>query len=209
MSMLSLLHRSPVIPVVVIDDAKAAVPLAQALLDGGVSIIEITLRTEAALDAVAQIREHCPAMVVGAGTVWSADDLRASLDAGAQFIVSPGAPARLLELARQDTFPYLPGAQTATEIAAARDAGFTELKFFPAGPAGGAPALKALSAVFPDVSFCPTGGVSAANAPEYLALPSVPCVGGSWLAPAGAVAAGDFQQISEIAQDASRLAGRA
>lgn len=198
--------RAPVVPVLTVDDAATAEPLARALVAGGLPALEVTLRTPAALAAIRAMR-RVPGGIVGAGTLLTPDDVRAARDAGAEFGVSPGATPDLLAAAEAAELPMLPGAATASEVMALRQRGYTLLKFFPAEPAGGRAVLKALHAPLPDVGFCPTGGVSAANAPAYLALPNVRCVGGSWVAPAEAVRAGDWARIERIAADAAALQG--
>jgi 2-dehydro-3-deoxyphosphogluconate aldolase/(4S)-4-hydroxy-2-oxoglutarate aldolase len=190
---------APVIPVVVIDDALTAVPLARALLDGGVGVIELTMRTPAAVDAIERIAREVPEMVVGAGTVLNDQQAADATAAGAQFLVSPGAPRGLIAAMRRTGVGYLPGASTVTEVMTLLDAGVTTVKFFPASAAGGPQFLGALASVLPMVRFCPTGGITAETAPDYLALPNVDCVGGTWLTPKDAVAAGDWQRITELA----------
>ena len=197
-----LLARSPVLPVVTIADAAAAVPLARALRAGGLSVIEVTLRTPAAAEAIARIAGEVEGIVVGAGTILSAREMAAAEQAGAQFAVSPGFSATLSAAA---SLPLLPGVATASEVMAALDAGHALMKFFPAEAGGGTAMLKALAGPFPQASFCPTGGISPFNAPTYLRLPNVVCVGGSWLAPHDLVAAGDWRTITRLAHDATRL----
>jgi 2-dehydro-3-deoxyphosphogluconate aldolase / (4S)-4-hydroxy-2-oxoglutarate aldolase len=201
-SVLPFLAVSPVIPVVTLPAADLAVELAGALAAGGVPIVEVTLRSEAAWDGIGAIAGALPGVTVGAGTVWTAQQLDRAIDAGARFAVSPGAPPPLAEHAARRAFPLLAGAQTATEIAALRAAGAEAVKFFPAEAAGGTRAIAALAAVFPGLAFCPTGGIDATNAGDYLALPCVPCVGGSWLAPADALRARDWSAIEARARDA-------
>jgi 2-dehydro-3-deoxyphosphogluconate aldolase/(4S)-4-hydroxy-2-oxoglutarate aldolase len=200
-----ILRAGPVMPVVVIDDAARAVPLARALVAGGIRAIEITLRTGAALDAVQAIAREVPDAIPGVGTALTAADVLAALEAGAKFIVSPGATSALTEAALGSGLPFLPGVATASELMAAMAAGLSAFKFFPAAQVGGIEALKALAGPFPHARFCPTGGVSAANAAAYLALPNVACVGGSWLAPREAIAAGEFARIEALAREASAL----
>ncbi|HEY2049261.1 MAG TPA: bifunctional 4-hydroxy-2-oxoglutarate aldolase/2-dehydro-3-deoxy-phosphogluconate aldolase [Caulobacteraceae bacterium] len=197
-----ILARSPVLPVVTIADAAAAVPLARALLAGGLSVIEITLRTPAAAEAIARVVGEVEGMVVGAGTVLSAREMSAAEQAGAQFAVSPGFSA---SLSSQASLPLLPGVATASEVMAALEAGHSLMKFFPAEAAGGPALLKAFAAPLPQASFCPTGGITPFNAPAYLRLANVICVGGSWLTPSDLVAAGDWQSITRLARDAARL----
>ncbi|WP_084463788.1 bifunctional 4-hydroxy-2-oxoglutarate aldolase/2-dehydro-3-deoxy-phosphogluconate aldolase [Microtetraspora fusca] len=202
---MSLLDLAPVVPVVVVDDAATAVPLARALVAGGLPVIEVTLRTDAALDAIRRIADEVPDAVVGAGTVRSAGDIAAAVAAGSRFLVSPGTTPSLLDALLDGGVPFLPGVATASEAMAVRERGVTEMKFFPAEVAGGVPYLKALSGPLADVRFCPTGGIKPATAPAYLALPNVGCVGGTWLTPADALAAGDYGRIEKLALEASAL----
>ncbi|WP_055478649.1 bifunctional 4-hydroxy-2-oxoglutarate aldolase/2-dehydro-3-deoxy-phosphogluconate aldolase [Sphaerimonospora mesophila] len=202
---MSLLDLTPVVPVVVIEDAGTAVPLARALVAGGLPVIEITLRTPAALEAVRRIAAEVPDAVVGAGTVRTADDVTAALGAGARFLVSPGTTPSLLAAMVSSGVPYLPGVATATEAMTLAEQGVREMKFFPAESAGGVSYLKALSGPLPDVRFCPTGGITPANAPSYLALANVGCVGGSWVTPAVLLAAGDYPRIEKLAAEAACL----
>jgi 2-dehydro-3-deoxyphosphogluconate aldolase/(4S)-4-hydroxy-2-oxoglutarate aldolase len=206
MTALDVIRVGPVIPVIVIDDVNDAVPLAEALVAGGVRVLEITLRTPAALDAVRAIATRVESAIVGVGTITDPGDFSRAIDAGARFGVSPGITPALIDAARACRLPLLPGVMTPSEIIAARAAGFRALKFFPAQQAGGIGMLKALAGPFPDVTFCPTGGVTAATAPDFLALPNVACVGGSWLTPADAIRDGDWPRITRLARDASRLA---
>lgn len=205
LSALQVMHSAPVIPVIVLSDEAHAVPLARALVAGGIRMLEITLRTPQALACMAAIARDVPEAVVGAGTVRSAADARSARDAGARFAVSPGFTPALGQGCRDAGLPLLPGVATGSEILLAQQEGYTELKFFPALQAGGTAMLKAWSGPFFDVRFCPTGGVSAANASEFLALPNVVCVGGSWLTPADAVATGDWARITLLAQQASQF----
>ena len=205
MDALDLMRAGPVIPVIVIDDLAHAVPLARALVDGGVRVLEITLRTHVALDAVRAIRREVENAIVGVGTISRAEHFQQAVEAGACFGVSPGLTAELIDAARTSKLPLLPGVMTPSDVIAARAAGFFALKLFPAQQAGGIGMLKALSGPFPDVMFCPTGGVTAASAPAYLALPNVGCVGGSWLTPQAAVKAVEWGKISALAREASRL----
>jgi 2-dehydro-3-deoxyphosphogluconate aldolase/(4S)-4-hydroxy-2-oxoglutarate aldolase len=200
-----VMRLAPVIPVVVIEDARAAVPMARALVAGGVPAIEVTLRTAAALDAVRAIAAEVEGAVVGVGTVLGESDLRAACEAGARFAVSPGATPRLLDAAADLPLPLLPGAATASEAMALLERGYRHLKFFPAVPAGGARLLAAWAGPLPQLRFCPTGGIGAASAGEFLALPNVLCVGGSWLTPADKLAAGDWAGIEALARAASSL----
>jgi len=201
-----LLQNNPVVPVLVIEDAAKAVPVASALVAGGLSVIEVTMRTAAAADAIAAIRSEVPEAHVGAGTVLSSDQARAIVDAGAQFIVSPGLNADVVRVAKEMSVPVIPGIATATEAQTAWNLGLRILKFFPAGQAGGIPMIKALSAVFRDVMFMPTGGVSAGNLRDYLDVPAVLACGGSWLTPADAIASGDYERITRLAAEAVAIA---
>ncbi len=196
----------PVIPVLVVEDAAQAVPLARALVAGGLPVLEVTLRTPAALAAI-RAMATVPGAVVGAGTVLGARDAAAAASAGARFAVAPGATPALVAGCADAGLPLLPGAATASEAMRLLEDGFDFLKFFPAEAAGGVRALSALSGPLPGVAFCPTGGVSPANLADYLRLPTVLCAGGSWLAPADAVRAGDWARIEALARDAAR-AGR-
>jgi 2-dehydro-3-deoxyphosphogluconate aldolase / (4S)-4-hydroxy-2-oxoglutarate aldolase len=205
--LLSTLKLQPVVPVLIIEDAKTAVPLARALVAGGLKAIEITLRTEAALEAVRLVAQEVEGAVVGAGTILNAAHYAAAVEAGSQFIVSPGTTQELLDVARQSDIPLLPGAATASEVMALREEGYKVLKFFPAEQAGGAANLKALSSPLAGTLFCPTGGISLKNAMDYLSLPNVVCVGGSWVAPKELVAAGDWSGITKLASEASALKG--
>jgi len=197
-----MLGRGPVIPVLVIDDVESAVPLARALCRGGLTVLEVTLRTPAGLASIERIAAEVPEAIVGVGTVLTRADLENSAKAGAQFAVTPGLTDALAE---PGPVQLLPGAATASEILRAIEYGFRYLKFFPAVPAGGVEALKAFAGPFPEITFCPTGGVGAANAPDFLALANVICVGGSWIAPAAAVRSGDWARIESLARAASAL----
>lgn len=203
--LLSLLDGQPVIPVLKITDPDTAVPLARALVAGGLRAIEITLRTPSALDCIRRVAGEVEAAVVGAGTILDAGQFGQAASAGARFIVSPGVTEGLLAAAADSPVPLLPGAITPGEIMAAHDAGLDFLKFFPAEQAGGAAFLKALASPFAQMRFCPTGGIGAKNAADYLALPNVICVGGSWVAPDDMVAAGRWKDIEALALEASRL----
>ncbi|MFL1376393.1 bifunctional 4-hydroxy-2-oxoglutarate aldolase/2-dehydro-3-deoxy-phosphogluconate aldolase [Nocardiopsis protaetiae] len=200
-----ILDLAPVMPVVVLHDAGAAVPLARALVAGGLPGIEVTLRTPAALDAIERIAAEVPEAVVGAGTVTTPDQAAAAAKAGARFLVSPGSTAALAAAMTDTGLPFLPGVSTVSEALALLEHGVSELKFFPAEAAGGAAFLKSLSGPLPQVRFCPTGGITPASAPDYLALPNVGCVGGSWLTPADAVAAGDWGRVTDLARQAAAL----
>ncbi|MEQ3549348.1 bifunctional 4-hydroxy-2-oxoglutarate aldolase/2-dehydro-3-deoxy-phosphogluconate aldolase [Pseudonocardia nematodicida] len=201
-----LLDLAPVVPVVVLDDAEAAVPLARALVDGGLPVIEVTLRTPAGIEAVRRIAAEVPGAVVGTGTVRTPADVTASAAAGARFLVSPGTTPRLLDAMEDSELDLLPGTSSISEMMAVAERGHTAMKFFPAEAAGGRPFLKAVAGPLPELRFCPTGGITVASAPDYLALPNVGCVGGSWLTPADAVAAGDWDRIRTLAAAAARLA---
>ncbi|GGO71607.1 bifunctional 4-hydroxy-2-oxoglutarate aldolase/2-dehydro-3-deoxy-phosphogluconate aldolase [Nonomuraea cavernae] len=202
---MSLLDLAPVIPVVVIDDVRTAVPVARALVAGGLPVIEVTLRTDCALEAIGRIAAEVPEAVIGAGTIRTSDDIAGSLEAGAKFLVSPGTTLSLVEALESSGVPFLPGAATASEVMALAERGLKELKFFPAEAAGGVAYLKSLAGPLPDVRFCPTGGIRASSVPDYLALPNVGCVGGSWLTPADALAAGDWGRVEKLAADAAGL----
>ncbi|MFE2040447.1 bifunctional 4-hydroxy-2-oxoglutarate aldolase/2-dehydro-3-deoxy-phosphogluconate aldolase [Streptomyces sp. NPDC059477] len=201
----SVLDLAPVLPVVVVDDLSAAVPLARALVAGGLPAIEVTLRTPGALDAVRAIAAEVPRAVVGVGTVINPAQAEDAVAAGARFLVSPGWTDVLLESMRGSGVPFLPGVSTTSEVVALLERGVTEMKFFPAEAAGGTAYLKSLYGPLPQARFCPTGGIAAATAPGYLALPNVACVGGSWMLPKDAVAAGDWDQVTSLAREAAGL----
>jgi 2-dehydro-3-deoxyphosphogluconate aldolase/(4S)-4-hydroxy-2-oxoglutarate aldolase len=201
----SVLDLAPVVPVVVLDDVADAVPLARALVAGGLPAIEVTLRTPVALDAIRAIAGAVPDAVVGAGTVITPSQVTESVAAGARFLVSPGWTDVLLEAMRASGVPYLPGVSTTSEVVALLERGVREMKFFPAEAAGGTAYLKSLAGPLPQARFCPTGGVGAANAPAYLELPNVGCVGGTWMIPGDAVACGDWGRIEQLAREASEL----
>ncbi|MBZ0221665.1 MAG: bifunctional 4-hydroxy-2-oxoglutarate aldolase/2-dehydro-3-deoxy-phosphogluconate aldolase [Dokdonella sp.] len=202
-----ILAIAPVIAVVVIDDIAHAVPMARALVAGGIRAIEVTLRTPVALAAVGAIAAEVEGAVTGVGTVLDAAQLESARRAGAHFAVSPGSTPRLLDAAEQSPLPLLPGAATASEAMALLERGYRHLKFFPAVPAGGAKLLAAWAGPLPQLRFCPTGGISAASAGEFLALGNVACVGGSWLTPKDRLAAGDWQAIEQLARAAAQLRG--
>lgn len=202
---IEVMRDAPVIPVIVLDDVEHAVPLARALVEGGIRMLEVTLRTPAALACIEAIARDVPQAVAGAGTVRSAADARAAAQAGARFAVSPGYTSAVGQACRDAALPLLPGVATASEAMLAHDDGFTELKFFPAMQSGGPAMLKAWSGPFPELRFCPTGGVTPANAKEFLALPNVVCVGGSWLTPAESVKAGDWDRVARLAREAKAL----
>ncbi len=195
---------APIVPVLVIDDAKDARPLAEALVAGGLPALEVTLRTPAALDAI-RAMSQVPGGVVGAGTLVTPDDVRAAKEAGAQFGVSPGATDALIAACEAEDLPLLPGAATASEAMRLLEQGYDMLKFFPAEASGGAPALKAIGAPLSQITFCPTGGVSPANARDYLSLSNVVCAGGSWVAPKQMVLDQDWAGIETLAREASKL----
>lgn len=204
----SLLNGQPVIPVLKIADPTHAVPLARALARGGLPMIEITLRTAGALEAIRRVAAEAKDVIVGAGTILDARQFEEAEKAGSKFIVSPGITRELLAAAKNGSVPLLPGAITPGEIMAAREAGLNFLKFFPAEQAGGAAFLKALASPIADVKFCPTGGISVRNAVDYLSLPNVACVGGSWIAPDDLVQAGRWDTIEMLAREASALGRR-
>ncbi|MEW5657832.1 bifunctional 4-hydroxy-2-oxoglutarate aldolase/2-dehydro-3-deoxy-phosphogluconate aldolase [Streptomyces cinereoruber] len=209
-SVFDLAPEAPVVPVVVIEDAADAVPLARALVAGGLPLIEVTLRTPAALDALRAIADGVPEAVVGAGTVVSAAGVADAVGAGARFLVSPGWTGRLLGAMRESGVPFLPGVSTVSEVVALLEQGVDAMKFFPAEAAGGVPYLKSLAGTLPPgplprARFCPTGGVSAASAPAYLALPNVGCVGGTWMLPPDALAARDWARVQSLARGAAAL----
>ena len=205
MNIREIVGLAPVIPVLTITDLEHAVPLARALCAGGLRVLEVTLRTPSALAAIEAMRKAVPDAVVGVGTLSRPVDFAAADRAGAQFGVTPGLTPELAAASRGARFPLLPGVMTPTELIAARNAGFNVLKLFPAEQAGGIGMLRALGAPFPDVLFCPTGGITRATAPDYLALSNVVCVGGSWVAPGAMLAAGDWRGIEMLARDASAL----
>lgn len=202
---LQVMLDASVIPVIVLNDVAHAVPMAKALVAGGIRMLEITLRTSVALDCMRAIAAEVPEAVVGAGTIRSAADARAALAAGARFGVSPGYTTTVGKTCQDIGLPLLPGVATGSEIMTAQEDGFTELKFFPAMQAGGPNLLKAWAGPFTDIKFCPTGGVSPENAPQLLALPNVVVVGGSWLTPADVMARGDWAKITELAREAAAI----
>lgn len=200
------LALAPVIPVIILDDVSAARSMAEALVAGGLPVLEVTLRTPNALKVMAEMAKVSGA-IVGSGTVRTAEHMRQSVDAGCQFMVSPGASPKVLDAAEDISIPLLPGIGTTTEAMTAAERGYSYLKFFPAEASGGAPVLKAFASPLPDLKFCPTGGITPEKAKTYLALPNVVCVGGSWVTPGDAVAAGDFDKIEGLARDAAALRG--
>lgn len=201
-----VMNAGPVIPVIVLERLADAVPLARALVAGGIRVLEVTMRTPVALDCVRAMRADVPEAIVGAGTITRIGDLKDAIEAGAQFGVSPGATPELISAIRASGLPFLPGSMTPSDVMLRREAGFTRLKLFPAQQAGGIGMLKALASVFQDVRFCPTGGIDAASAPQFLALPNVACVGGSWIVPADRIKAGDWDAIRRLAGEAAGLA---
>ncbi|MFL6715095.1 MAG: bifunctional 4-hydroxy-2-oxoglutarate aldolase/2-dehydro-3-deoxy-phosphogluconate aldolase [Burkholderiaceae bacterium] len=207
LSVLDIMRTSAVIPVIAIDDINHAVPLARALVAGGIRVLEVTLRTAHGLPAIRAMAEQVPDAIVGVGTLTQPREFAAARDAGAVFGVSPGLTPALIEAARTSGLPLLPGVMTPSEVMAAREAGFHQLKLFPAMQAGGVGMLNALAGPLGDVTFCPTGGVSQDNAPQFLACRNVACVGGSWLTPKDALVAGDWDRITALARAASALRG--
>ena len=202
----ALLQLTPVVPVVVIEDASRAVPVARALVAGGLPIVEITLRTPAATEAICAVAADVPEAHVGAGTVLSEEQTRTAVSAGARFIVSPGLDEGVVSVAGELSVPVMPGVTTPSEVQRAWNLGLRVLKYFPASLAGGVPMLKALGAVFRDVKFIPTGGISAGNLRDYLEVPSVIACGGSWLTPSGAIADGNYAEITRLAAEANAIA---
>jgi 2-dehydro-3-deoxyphosphogluconate aldolase/(4S)-4-hydroxy-2-oxoglutarate aldolase len=201
----AILRLSPVIPVLTIEDAQDAVPLVGALIEGGLQVFEVTLRTAQACAAIEAVARALPDAAIGAGTVLNAHDFMRACDAGARFIVSPGLSDSVLTAAKANTVAFLPGAATASEVMRGLDAGLTYFKFFPAEASGGVAMLKALSGPFAQVRFCPTGGITPESASSYLALPNVVCIGGTWLAPKNLVTDHNWSQIAQLARAASRL----
>lgn len=202
---LDVMQDAPVIPVIVLNDPDLAVPMAQALVAGGIRMLEVTLRTPVALECIARIKGEVPAAVVGAGTVCNPKDAKAAFDAGASFAVSPGYTSEVGIICRELNLPLLPGVATASEVMMAMADGYTELKFFPAVQAGGIAMIRALGGPFPQIRFCPTGGITQQNAPEFLSLSQVVCVGGSWLVPADLLKQKDFAKIQALASMAANL----
>ncbi|MEV5805691.1 bifunctional 4-hydroxy-2-oxoglutarate aldolase/2-dehydro-3-deoxy-phosphogluconate aldolase [Streptomyces parvulus] len=205
----SVLDLAPVVPVVVVDDLADAVPLARALVAGGLPAIEVTLRTPVAVDAIRAIAGEVPGAVVGAGTAITPDQVGEVVAAGARFLVSPGWTDVLLDAMRSSGVPFLPGVSTTSEVVALLERGVREMKFFPAEAAGGTAYLKALAAPLPQARFCPTGGIGPGSAPDYLALPNVGCVGGSWMLPKDAVAGRDWGRVEALAREAAALSAGA
>jgi 2-dehydro-3-deoxyphosphogluconate aldolase / (4S)-4-hydroxy-2-oxoglutarate aldolase len=204
----AMLRRAPVVPVLTVTDVEDAVAQARALIAGGLMVLEITLRTPAAMAAVTALAKTFPEAFIGAGTIIEAEQIQAASDAGARFLVSPGMTQCLIEAGVRSPVPFLPGAATASEALALRERGFHALKFFPAEPSGGARYLASLAGPLPDLIFCPTGGIDAQKAGNYLALPNVACVGGSWMVAPGLLAARDFGKVEQLAREASALGRR-
>lgn len=198
----TILSQNPIVPVVTIGDVEDAVPLATALLEGGIRIIEVALRSDTALEAIQRISKTLPKMIVGAGTLKREEDFAAAVDVGADFVVSPGTTLALLEAATRYNLPFLPGAATPSEVMRLIHAGYRTQKFFPAAPMGGIDGIRSLAGPFPEVSFCPSGGVNADNFVDYLALDNVAAVSGTWMTPKSAIAQGDWQTITRLAIDA-------
>ena len=205
MTLIDIMRTSPVIPVIAIDNIEHAVPLARALVAGGIRVLEVTLRTQHGLPAIRAIVAQVPEAIVGVGTLTQGAEFVAARDAGASFGVSPGLTPALIDAARRSGLPLLPGVMSPSEVMAAREAGFRQLKLFPAVPAGGVGMLNAIAGPLPDVTFCPTGGITQESAPQFLACKNVACVGGSWLTPKDAMNAGNWEMITSLALAASRL----
>lgn len=199
---LDVLTAGPVVPVIVIKEIEQAVPLARALLKGGIRVLEVTLRSAAAVDAIRLLSREVPEAIVGAGTVANPEDLQAVAEAGAVFAISPGLTPRLLDAANQGPIALIPGIASASELMLGMEMGYTAFKFFPAEAAGGVPMLKSISGPFPQITFCPTGGVSQDNYNDYLALANVACVGGSWIVPSREIEVGNWDAITQLAEDA-------
>ena len=205
MTIHDILKLGPVMPVIVIDSADQAEPLADALLAGGIRTAEITLRTPAAIKAIEKMARNCPDITVGAGTVRTARDAQIAADAGSRFVVSPGTTPSILEGCQSAELPLLPGAASVSEMMALAEQGYSVQKFFPANAAGGISFIKSLSSPLPDLTFCPTGGITETTAPDWLALPNIACVGGSWIAPQALIESGDFAKITNRARVAANL----
>jgi 2-dehydro-3-deoxyphosphogluconate aldolase/(4S)-4-hydroxy-2-oxoglutarate aldolase len=197
-----IFSQGPVVPVLVIKDVEHAVPLAKALIAGGIRVLEVTLRTDAALEVIAKIAKEVPEAIIGAGTVTNRAQLQQVIDAGAKFAISPGLTSDLLKAGIDGSIALIPGISSISELMTAVDHGYTHLKFFPAEASGGVKALKAIGGPFPDIKFCPTGGISPTNYNDYLALPNVCCAGGSWLAPEDVMLNGEWDKITELAKQA-------
>jgi len=200
-----IFNQGPVVPVLVIENVEDAVPIAKALIAGGINVLEVTLRTEAAMDVIRVIAKELPEAYIGAGTVTNREQLKAVTEAGAKFAISPGLTADLLQAGKEGTIPLIPGISNISDLMTAKDAGYDHLKFFPAEAAGGVNALKSIGGPFPDISFCPTGGISPSNYKEYLSLPNVKCCGGSWLAPADVIENKQWSKITELAKQAVKV----
>ena len=205
MTIHDILKLGPVMPVIVIDSADQAEPLADALLAGGIRTAEITLRTPAAIKAIEKMARNCPDITVGAGTVRTARDAQIAADAGSRFVVSPGTTPSIIEGCQSAGLPLLPGAASVSEMMALAEQGYSVQKFFPANAAGGISFIKSLSSPLPDLTFCPTGGITEITAPDWLALPNIACVGGSWIAPQALIESGDFAKITNRARVAAHL----
>ena len=205
--MRNLLAGNPVIPVITLDRVEDAVPLAEALVAGGLKVLEVTLRTEAAIEGIKQIIKHVPGAIVGTGTVCNEQQIKLSEDIGCQFMISPGATDKLLQAAQKSSIPFLPGISSVSELMRGLEYGHRDFKFFPAEAAGGVPVLKAMAGPFSDVKFCPTGGIGLHNVLAYLALPNVLCVGGSWIAQPKLIQAKNWAEIEKLAREAVAFAG--
>ena len=203
--MQNMLAGNPVIPVITLDQVEDAVPLANALVAGGLKVLEVTLRTEAAVEGIRQIIQHVPDAIVGTGTVCSEEQIKLSEDLGCQFMISPGATNKLLSIGSQSSVPFLPGISTVSELMRGMEYGLENFKFFPAEAAGGAPVMKAMAGPFPNIKFCPTGGIGLGNAMDYLALPNVMCVGGSWIAKPNDIREKRWKEIEQLAREAAAL----
>ena len=203
--MQKMLAGNPVIPVITLDQVEDAVPLANALVAGGLKVLEVTLRTEAAVEGIRQIIKNVPEAIVGTGTVCSVEQIKLSEDLGCQFMISPGATDKLLSVGCQSSVPFLSGISTVSELMKGMEYGLEDFKFFPAEAAGGAPVMKAMSGPFPNIKFCPTGGIGLANAMDYLALPNVMCVGGSWIAKPQDIREQRWDVIEQLAREAAAL----
>lgn len=197
-----IFKRSPIVPVMVINRIEDAVPLAKALVAGGISVLEVTLRTPCALEAIAKIAKEVPDALVGAGTILNEEQLQQAVDAGAQFVITPGATPSLLEAAMAGTTPLIPGVASISEVMTGMSLGYKNFKFFPAEASGGVNALKAFSGPLADIRFCPTGGITPSSYRDYLALKNVDCIGGSWIAPTDAMEQGDWARITELCKEA-------
>lgn len=197
----TLFSQGPVVPVIVINDLADAVPMAKALVAGGLRVLEVTLRTPVAIDAIRLLSQEVPEAIVGAGTVTNAEQLQLCIDAGAQFAISPGMTRELLQAGKDSTIPLIPGIASISELMEGLALGYTHFKFFPAEAAGGVKTLKSIHGPFSEVRFCPTGGINESNFLDYLALPNVHCVGGSWVLPADAIKAGNWQEITRLCQE--------